>query len=200
MIFVVTGPSGCGKSTLVRRVLQDLEGIRFSVSHTTRPKRDSEIEGKDYYFVSEVKFKRMAAGKKFVEWAVVHGNLYGTSRKEIEEKGKKRDVLLDIDVQGAQQIQARFKKGVFIFMLPPRYAVLKKRLQGRGEDRPEVVRQRLKMARKEIRCYSCFDFIVVNDRLEQAVRELESIILSARCRRDVRRAEIRSILKSFKSK
>lgn len=197
MLFVITGPSGCGKSTLAGRVLEELDNIDFSVSYTTRKKRNSEEEGKDYYFVSEGEFKRMIEDIKLVEWAVVHGNYYGTSKRELEKKATKGDILLDIDVQGAHQIKEKLKKTVFIFIMPPLYLELKKRLEKRGEESPESINERLDVAKKEIRHYHHFDYIIINDLLEKAVEELKSIILSTRCRFDPCKKEIMLILRSF---
>jgi guanylate kinase len=197
MIYVISGPSGCGKSTLIQRVLRRLENVQFSVSHTTRKKRESEKEGKDYYFVSREEFERMAKQGKFVEWAMVHGNYYGTSKKEVEAKGAKGDLLLDIDVQGAQQMKTKLKRFAFIFILPPSFQELKRRLELRGLESPDSIRKRLEVARREIRSYSQFDYLIVNDQLEKAVREVESILISSRCRLDSRKREIRSILQSF---
>lgn len=197
MLFVITGPSGCGKSTIAGRVLEELDNIDFSVSYTTRKKRNSEEEGKDYYFVSEGEFKRMMEDMKLVEWAVVHGNYYGTSKRELEKKATKGDILLDIDVQGAHQIKEKFKKTVFIFIMPPLYLELKKRLKKRGEESPESINERLDVAKKEIRHYHHFDYIIINDLLEKAVEELKSIILSTRCRFDPCKKEIMLILRSF---
>lgn len=197
MLFVITGPSGCGKSTLAGRVLEELDNIDFSVSYTTRKKRNSEEEGKDYYFVSEGEFKRMIEDMKLVEWAVVHGNYYGTSKRELEKKATKGDILLDIDVQGAHQIKEKFKKTIFIFIMPPLYLELKKRLKKRGEESPESINERLDVAKKEIRHYHHFDYIIINDLLEKAVEELKSIILSTRCRFDPCKKEIMLILRSF---
>jgi len=197
VLFVVTGPSGSGKSTIVHHVLSDLRNVQFSVSHTTRPKRNSEEDGREYYFVSDKEFERMIARKRFVEWAVVHGHYYGTSKKEVEEKRERKDVILDVDVQGAAQIRKKYKKAVFVFVLPPRFQELKRRLEERGADSPAVIRQRLRDAKKEIREYVRFGYIVVNDRLDKAVLELESIILSARCRLEVRKKDIRPIVRSF---
>lgn len=197
MLFVVTGPSGSGKSTIVHHVLSDLRNVQFSVSHTTRPKRNSEEDGREYYFVSDKEFERMIARKRFVEWAVVHGHYYGTSKKEVEEKRERKDVILDVDVQGAAQIRKKYKKAVFVFVLPPRFQELKHRLEERGADSPAVIRQRLRDAKKEIREYVHFGYIVVNDRLDKAVLELESVILSARCRLEVRKKDIRPIVRSF---
>jgi len=197
VLFVVTGPSGGGKSTLIHHAVKDLRNVRFSVSHTTRPRRLSEQEGKDYYFIGRPEFERMIARKQFVEWAVVHGQYYGTSRKEIREKGESGDLILDIDVQGARQIKASRLPAVFVFIFPPKYSELRKRLAHRGEDKPEAIERRLKNAKREIRHYGDFDYVVVNNKLDRAVLELESVILSSRCRTEARKAELQPILKSF---
>lgn len=198
MLFVVTGPSGCGKSTMIHHVMRDLRKVRFSVSHTTRPRRPSESEGKDYYFVSRAVFERMVARRQFAEWAAVHGHCYGTSKREIASKSRSGDLMLDIDVQGARQMMASGIPVVPVFVLPPRYQDLVRRLRGRGEDKPEVIKRRLRNARAEVRQAVKFDYIVINDRLDRAVLELESIILASRCRRDARRAALRETLDSFK--
>jgi len=197
MLIVVTGPSGSGKSTILRHVLRDLRGVRFSVSHTTRPRRPSEKDGRDYNFVDRAEFERMIRRNAFVEWAVVHGQLYGTSKREGTSRGKGGDVLLDIDVQGARQVRALDLDAVFVFIFPPAFRELKRRLAGRGEDKPAIVESRLKTARLEIKDYDRFDYIVINDRLDRAVLELESIILASRCRLSERKAQVRPILRSF---
>lgn len=196
MLFVITGPSGSGKTTLVQRVLKKVENLHFSVSHTTRKKRNSEKEGRDYHFVSEPEFKQMIREEKLVEWTRFHGNYYGTSRKEVEQKGGRGDLLLDIDVRGAQQIKSRIKKAVFIFILPPLFEELKRRLKLR-EESPEMIAERLELARKDIRAYPQFDYIIINDALDRAVRDLEAIIRSAGCRLEARKKEIIPILQSF---
>jgi guanylate kinase len=197
MLFVMTGPSGCGKSTLVKRVLSDLEKVEFSVSFTTRKKRASEVEGQDYYFISEKEFKKMIQENSLAEWAEVHGNFYGTSRKELEKKGKHADLILDIDVQGAQQIKEKYDEAVFIFILPPVYLELRRRLEKRGGEEPETINRRLEVAKQEIKHYQEFDYIVVNDDFENAVDELKSVILSQRCRKERREKEILPIIVSF---
>jgi guanylate kinase len=199
MIYVVSGPSGGGKSTLIRQVLERLPGLHFSVSHTTRPRRQSEVEGKDYYFTNELMFRRMLARGEFLEWAVVHGHAYGTSMREIR-KAAQGDLILDIDVQGAGQVREKIDRAIFIFVIPPSYQELKRRLERRGLDSPADIRQRLDRARQEIRSYSRFDYLIVNDKLEEAGRELESIIRCQRLRLDYRKRKIASILKSFKKK
>lgn len=197
MLFVITGPSGAGKSVLVRRVMENLESIEFSVSYTTREKRNDEIEGKDYYFVSEEEFKEMIDASKLAEWAVVHGNYYGTSKEELETKGAKGDLLLDLDIQGAQQIKQKFKEAVFVFIMPPLFQELEKRLIARGQENVVSIQKRLEVASKEIKYYDQFDYVVINDELEKAVSELESIIKSTRYRLEARQAEIQPILRSF---
>lgn len=197
MIFVITGPSGCGKSTLARRVLEEVEDLEFSVSYTTRNRRESEGEGKDYYFVSKEEFEEMIKEDKLVEWALVHSHYYGTSKREIEKKGANKDLILDIDVQGARQVKEKFKKAVFIFILPPLHEELKARLKKRGDESSESITRRLETAKKEIRYYPEFHYIVINDKVEKAVRELGAIILSTRCRLDSRKKEIVPILRSF---
>jgi len=197
MLIVVTGPSGSGKSTILRHVLRDLRGVRFSVSHTTRPRRPSEKDGRDYHFVDRAVFERMVRRNAFVEWAVVHGQLYGTSKREVAGRGKGGDVILDIDVQGARQVRALGLDAVFVFILPPAFRELRRRLAERGEDKPAVVESRLRTARREIKDYDRFDYVVINDRLDRAVLEVESIILSARCRLGARKARVAAILRSF---
>lgn len=197
MLFVITGPSGAGKSVLVRRVMENLERVEFSVSCTTREKRNDEIEGKDYYFVSEEEFKEMINASKLAEWAVVHGNYYGTSKEELETKGAKGDLLLDLDIQGAQQIKQKFIEAVFVFIMPPLFQELEKRLIARGQENAVSIQKRLEVASKEIKYYDQFDYVVINDELEKAVSELESIMKSTRYRLEARKAEIQPILRSF---
>lgn len=198
MLFIISGPSGCGKSTLVRNLLSQIPQVTFSVSHTTRPQRPGEEDGSDYHFVDTKEFNRLIAEGRMAEWAVVHGHHYGTSKLELEKRSAGgMDVVLDIDIQGARQIREKHKKGLFIFVLPPSYEELKRRLETRGQDSQDVIRTRLDTARKEIRAYPQFDFIIVNDSLESAQRELESIVLSERCRLKIRQKSIIPILRSF---
>ncbi len=199
MIYVVSGPSGCGKSTLIRRVLARLEGVRFSVSHTSRERRKSEVEGKDYYFVTRERFLRMAEKGAFVEWAVVHGACYGTSRRELAGSGD-RDVILDIDVQGAAQVRKKIRGAVLIFVLPPSFQTLRRRLEERRLDSAASIRKRLATARKEVRSCGLFDYVVVNDDLAAAVRELESILRCRRAGLAARKKSLAPILKSFRGK
>lgn len=197
MLFIISGPSGCGKSTLVKRVLEEMEDVDFSVSFTTRSKRENEINGKDYFFVDRDEFEDMIEKDKFLEYAVVHKEYYGSAKKEVEKKSARKDLLLDIDVQGAQQIREKMKKAVFIFILPPVFAELKRRLEKRGQESPESIKKRLEEAKKEIRHYPDFDYVIVNDDLEKALLKIKSIILSVRCRLDVSQKNILPILRSF---
>ncbi|MFZ2054940.1 MAG: guanylate kinase [Candidatus Aminicenantales bacterium] len=199
MIYVVSGPSGCGKSTLIRRALANLEEVRFSVSHTTREKRESEVEGKDYYFVGPESFRRMVQRGQFVEWALVHGAYYGTSKKELA-KGGSKDIVLDIDIQGARQIRKKVRSAVLIFVLPPSFEELRRRIEGRGLDSAGAVRKRMATARNEVRAYASFDYVLVNDDLDRAADELESILRCRRALLSARRRAIQPILKSFRSK
>ena len=197
MLFVVTGPSGCGKSTLIAEVRRRLADLAFSVSHTTRPRRPSERDGVDYRFVSERAFERLVREKRFLEWARVHGHLYGTSRAEAARKGRRGDVVLDIDVQGARQVRAAAPGAVLVFVMPPVAAELRRRLEKRGEDGPEAVERRLRNARSEVRAYKEFDFVVVNDDLARAADDLEAVVVASRRRPAAMARRLAPVLKSF---
>lgn len=198
MIYVISGPSGCGKSTLIRNLLGRLPGLQFSVSHTTRPKRNGEVEGQDYYFVIREEFERMKKADAFLEWAEVHGHLYGTSQDEVSRKSRQGDLILDIDVQGARQVRKKLEGASFVFVVPPSYPELEKRLKQRKADRPETIALRLSNARREILESNLFDYLVINGDLSQALDELKAIILSHRCLLKERQKEFREVLKSFK--
>jgi guanylate kinase len=200
-LFIVSSPSGAGKTTLIRRVLEDprIGGtLHFSVSHTTRPPRTGERDGVEYHFVDEAGFRAIEESGGFLEWAVVHGNLYGTSRAEVEphlEKGL--DVLLDIDVQGARQVRSHVPEAVKVIVFPPSREVLEARLKARASDAPEVVRRRLSAARKEMEEWGEFDYAIINEDLEAAVDELRSILVARRAGKSRRRERLESILRSF---
>jgi guanylate kinase len=180
-LFVVSAPSGAGKTTLCQRLLSMIEGITFSVSYTTRSPRPDEVDGSDYIFVSEGEFRKMADAGEFAEWAEVHGNLYGTSKKRLSEAlDGGMDILLDIDVQGARQLKDAYPDGVFIFVLPPSMDTLSERLRGRMSDTPEVIAGRLQKAVDEIKDYVYYDYVIVNNIFEQALRELEAVVVSRR--------------------
>ena len=182
-LFVISAPSGTGKSTVLGEVRARLTGLGYSVSHTTRRPRPGEQEGRDYFFVDKETFKRMAEEGSFVEWARVYGDYYGTSFFSLEgQLDSGVDVLLDLDVQGARSIKEHFKESVLIFLVPPSLEVLEDRLRNRGTDGQEVIETRLKKARKEIAEFNRYDYVIINDELEQAVEEVQAIILSERSR------------------
>jgi len=197
MIFVISGPSGGGKSTLIREVRKKVRGLGFSVSHTTRPPRPSERDGVQYHFVTLAAFERMARDGKFVERARVHGHLYGTSRAELARRRPERDIVLDIDVQGARQVRRKLPRACFIFIMPPAAAELRRRLKARGEDPPKALERRLRNARSEVRAYAEFDYVVVNDDLRTAAGELRTVVEAARLAPAARSAALRPILESF---
>jgi guanylate kinase len=200
-LFIVSSPSGAGKTTLIHRVLQDPRiggSLHFSVSHTTRPPRVGERTGVEYHFVDEAAFRAIEASGGFLEWAVVHGNLYGTSRKEVEPRLENGiDVLLDIDVQGARQVRSHVPEAVKVIVFPPSREVLEKRLKARGSDAPDVILRRLAAARKEMEEWGEFDYAIINEDLEAAVDELRSILVARRAGKGRRRERLESILRTF---
>lgn len=178
---MVSAPSGAGKTTLCQKLLSMVPDITFSVSYTTRPPRPGEVDGRDYTFVSEDEFRGMADAGEFAEWAEVHGNLYGTSRRRLEETlSDGKDILLDIDVQGARQLRERTQGGVYVFVLPPSLDALRERLGERKTDPPEVIDRRLANAIEEIKDYENYDYVIVNNVFEEALGELEAIVVSRR--------------------
>jgi guanylate kinase len=182
-LFVVAAPSGAGKSTLVNALLEREPAIALSVSHTTRPPRPGEEYGRHYYFVERAEFEREIGEGIFLEHAEVHGNLYGTSRTTVQELlAQGRDVLLEIDWQGAGQIRASQPDCVSVFILPPSRVELERRLRGRGSDAPEVIERRLRNSRGEIAHAHEFDYIIVNDRFEDALADLQAIVRAVRLR------------------
>ena len=180
-VFVVSGPSGVGKSTILKRVLEADPRVRFSVSHTTRAPRPGEINGREYHFVTLRDFQRMLEAGEFLESAEIYGNRYGTSQKWIErELADGRDVLLEIDWQGAQQVRRLVRQAVSIFILPPSREVLAARLRGRGQDSPEAVERRLAAARDEVSHVSEYDYVIINDDFTRAELDLRSIFRAER--------------------
>lgn len=177
-LFVVSGPSGVGKGTLLKLVLPTLPNVLYSVSVTTRPKRHGEVDGKDYFFVTEDEFKRMVEDGEFLEWAHVHGHMYGTLRKWVEEKlAGGYDVVLEIDVQGAMQVRDKCKDAILIFILPPSMEELRRRITKRALDAPEEIERRMSKAEWEMSFKDKFDFQIVNDDLNEAAEELRKIFL-----------------------
>jgi guanylate kinase len=182
-VYIISAPSGSGKSTLVNEIRQLVEGLYFSISYTTRLPRGSEQNGREYFFVTRSEFEAMIQKDEFLEHAEVFGNYYGTARRfqrEAEQTGQ--DLLLDIDVQGAQQIKRKIPQAVSIFILPPDRNTLERRLRTRSLDAEQVIQRRLVTATREIENYAKYDYILVNDRLEESVEALKSILLAERLR------------------
>ena len=180
-LIVVAAPSGAGKSSLVKALLELDSHVHLSISHTTRAPRGQEKHGRDYYFASQPEFDAMVEGNAFVEWAHVHGNRYGTSKKAIEERiAQGSDVILEIDFQGALQIKEAFANALLVFILPPSWEELRSRLERRGEDSPEVIEVRLKNAATEMAQVSKFDFVIINELFERALFDLKAVVHAQR--------------------
>ena len=175
-LFVVAAPSGAGKSSLVKALLELDSHVHPSISHTTRAPRGQEKHGREYFFASESEFDAMVASDAFVEWALVHGNRYGTSKKSIEERiAQGNDIILEIDFQGALQIKQAFANAVLVFVLPPSWDELRSRLERRGEDSSEVIQMRLNNAKAEMAQVHKFDFVIINELFERALFDLKAI-------------------------
>jgi guanylate kinase len=198
LVLIVSGPSGSGKSTLVQKILE-IPGTMLAVSSTTRPPRKTESNGKWYNFVSDAEFQQMVQRGEFLEYAQVFGkNWYGTPLKSLDEAlERKKDLILEIDVQGALQVKQKLPGAVAVFVMPPSCADLELRIRERGQDSEDEIRRRLERARHEMLSYSSYDFAVVNDDLERAGREVQAVALSSRCRVARTEEHIREILKSF---
>ena len=185
LMLIVSSPSGAGKTTLCNRLRAELPELRFSVSHTTRRPRPTEVDGRDYHFVDASVFEQMVRAGAFAEHARVHDHLYGTSLREIEiSRETARGVIFDIDYQGARQIKATVPGAVSVFILPPSLAELERRLRGRGTEDSATRALRLDNARMEIEHYAIFDYVILNDELDRAYNELRSIVVAERCRRE----------------
>ncbi len=185
MLIVVSAPSGAGKTSLCDWVVRALPCLAHSVSYTTRPPRPDEVPGRDYSFVDEATFRGMAERGEFVEWAVVHGHLYGTAGAVLEQHFRAgRDVILDIDTRGAEILRGSHSDAVFIFVVPPSWAVLEERLRHRNSDAEADIQRRLQRAREEVRHYVEYQYVVVNDDFNRAAEELRAIILAERLRSD----------------
>jgi guanylate kinase len=197
-VFIISAPSGSGKSTLVSHLMADLPGLMFSISYTTRQPRGSERDGESYQFVSRPEFEAMVARDDFLEWAEVFGNYYGTHRGILEEaRASGRDLVLDIDVQGARQLIQKIPEAVTVFILAPSRQILERRLRARGEDRDEVIERRLRDAAEEIRRYSDYHYVLINRELAESDAILSSIVRAERVRRTRIEEQIRPILESF---
>jgi guanylate kinase len=199
LLLILSSPSGAGKTTLTRRLLERCPELLFSVSHTTRPARDKEVDGRDYHFVDRATFSGLVAQGAFLEWAEVHGNLYGTSMAEIERARMVhgcQGMLFDIDYQGARQIKSKVTDVVAAFILPPSMAELERRLRGRASETQESLTRRFEVAKREIEHYGLFDYLVVNDDLTRAVDELRSIVVAERALRPRRAQLAESLLRT----
>jgi guanylate kinase len=188
-LYVVAAPSGAGKTTLVRMLLEKETAVRLSISFTTRGPRPGELSGREYHFVDTASFKEMIARQEFLEWAEVHGNYYGTSKKWIADQLEAgSDVLLEIDWQGAQQVRALFPAAIGIFIMPPSMEELTRRLVGRGTDSSAVIAGRLAAAQAEMRHVGEFDYVIINDQLEQALDDLRAVVRASSLCLEVQRA------------
>jgi guanylate kinase len=200
ILFVVSSPSGGGKGTIIRCVLDVVENLSYSVSYTTREPRLSEVDGREYFFVSLETFEAMAAAGEFLEWACVHGNYYATGRSQVmTETAAGTDIILEVDVQGAAKVRQLLMDSVSVFIMPPSYEVLKQRLLARGTDKPEELEVRLRNAPEELRQYSSFDYVIINDEIERAAGQLASIIYAERARCMRQESLVQEVIKAFKS-
>ena len=200
ILFVISSPSGGGKGTLIRRVLKAVPGLSYSVSWTTRSPRPGELDGVNYHFVDAAEFERMRDAGGFLEWAVVHGYLYGTARSVVEQDlAEGRDIILEIDVQGAASVRRVMPSVVGVFIMPPSFGVLRERLRRRMTERPEELALRLANSRAEVERYSEFDYLVLNDEIDRAAAQLSSIVYAERARRERQEWVARRVLSSFRS-
>jgi len=185
LLFVLSGPSGVGKNTVLDELFKDFDGVSYSVSATTRERRKGEVEGENYFFISEEKFKDIEADDGFIESAVVHGHYYGTPKKFVDKKlDDGEDIILEIDTQGAKQVREKYPEAVYIFLLPPSLEELENRLDKRGSENNKSKNIRLKNARQELKEVHNYDYEVINDSLSDTVKEIKEIILEEQKRRD----------------
>jgi guanylate kinase len=199
LLLILSSPSGAGKTTLTRLLLERCPDLRFSVSHTTRAPRANEVDGRDYHFVDRQRFTELVDDGAFLEWAEVHGNLYGTSVAEIDRARAVpgcAGMLFDIDYQGARQIRSKVSDVVAVFILPPSMDELVRRLRDRASETESVVQARFQVAKEEIEHYALFDYLVVNDALDRAFDELRSIVVAERARRAHRAPLAESLLRT----
>lgn len=198
MLIIVSSPSGGGKGTLIRRVLKTLPNVGYSVSFTTRPAREGEADGRDYFFISEERFRQMIERDEFVEWAHVHAHLYGTGRAQVEKELKEgHDIILEIDVQGAKSVRNLVPQAVSVFILPPSFGTLRDRLIARGSEMPTDLALRLRNSRGEVERYREFDYVIINDEADRAAAQLASIVYAERARRDRQEQAAQQVLASF---
>jgi guanylate kinase len=203
-LFILSAPSGAGKTTLVNSLTKGgfaLDGLAFSVSYTTRDPRQGEVDGRDYHFVDHAAFLEMIDAQRFLEWAQVHGNFYGTARDEVFPRLEQGiDVLLDIDVQGAERVMQRHPDAHGIFVMPPSFEALERRLRGRGLDDPEVIARRLAVALSEMSRYDRYRYVIINDDVQRASSVLAAIILEKRHRQGRMLGRVQEILEDFRQR
>ena len=198
LLIIVSSPSGGGKGTLIRRVLKTVPNVGYSVSFTTRPPREGEVNGRDYFFISEQGFREMIERGEFLEWAHVHTHLYGTAQAQVEkELHERRDIILEIDVQGAESVRRLAPGAVGVFILPPSFEILRQRLVARGSERASDLTLRLGNARAEVERYTDFDYIIINDEVESAAAQLASIVYAERARRERQEQAAQMVMDSF---
>ena len=191
LLIVLSGPSGAGKGTLSKLLLKDMPNIYYSVSATTRLKRNGEVEGRNYFFIEEDSFKEMIEKGEFLEWANVYGNYYGSPKENVKKQLEiGRDVLLEIDIQGALQIKRQLPEGVFVFIVPPSINELKRRIEKRGTDTKDVIEKRMESVYEELNYVTEYDYVVINDDLESAMEKLRAIIIAEKCRSHRRKIDI----------
>jgi guanylate kinase len=197
-LHIISAPSGAGKTSLVKQLIQTIANIRLSISHTTRQQRNGEIHGEDYFFATELEFQTLLEQNAFLEHAQVFDNYYGTARSSVEQLlGEGYDVILEIDWQGAQQVRKLLPDSISIFILPPSLEILEQRLRNRGQDSEETIRRRMRDAVTEMSHYQEFDYLLVNDDFEQALRQLQSIVTANRLRRNRQELRLAALLQDL---
>lgn len=199
-LFIITSPSGGGKGTLIREVLRSVPKVGYSVSFTTRAQRAGEEHGKHYYFISREEFEKKAAEGEFLEWANVHGNFYATSRAQVEsELNLGRDIILEIDVQGAEMVKKLVPEAIGVFILPPSFEVLRERLTARRTESPDDLQTRLRNSRAEVNRWKEFDYVIINDEINRATLDLQAVFLAERLKRGRQSGNIEKIIKTFEN-
>lgn len=198
ILFVVSSPSGGGKGTLIQRALKSVAGISYSVSYTTRRPRTGELDGREYFFIDTERFESMIAQNEFLEWAWVHGKLYGTHRSQVaQEIGEGRDIILEVDVQGAASVRGLISDAVSVFILPPSFEILRQRLVARGTDTEDELELRLRNALIEVKDHSTFDYVIINDDLDRAAAQLCAIVDAERARLSRQQPVVQKVVEAF---